>query len=192
MTLVFNKSVRNDVNMRYFEAMGAGAVLVTDSTLDNGVEELFSPGEDFLEYRDDASMLAAIDSLLADDEKREQIGARAQKHVLSRHTYHRRAEKILDVLAATTHHVKPGPEDYLPAYHLLHYPEAVLLEASRSVAGMRTQGDRNPVLALVVPLLSGLAGLLGWAYRLRYRLRHFRLDRKNAARVRDSRRSSVQ
>jgi len=190
--IVFNKSVRNDVNMRYFEAMGAGAVLVTDSTLDNGVEELFSPGEDFLEYRDDASMLAAIDSLLADDEKREQIGARAQKHVLSRHTYHRRAEKILDVLAATTHHVKPGPEDYLPAYHLLHYPEAVLLEASRSVAGMRTQGDRNPVLALVVPLLSGLAGLLGWAYRLRYRLRHFRLDRKNAARVRDSRRSSVQ
>ena len=63
--------------------LAPGAVLVTDSTLDNGVEELFSPGEDFLEYRDDASMLAAIDSLLADDEKREQIGARAQKHVLS-------------------------------------------------------------------------------------------------------------
>jgi hypothetical protein len=179
--IVFNKSVRNDVNMRYFEAMGAGAVLVTDSARGNGVEQLFNPGEDFLEYRDDATLFAAIDSLLADDEKRERIGARAQEHVLSRHTYRHRVEKILDVLAATTHRVKPGPEDYLPAYHLLHYPEAVLLEASRSMAGMRTQGDRNPVLALVVPLLSGLTWLLGWAYRLRYRLRYARLDRKNAA-----------
>jgi hypothetical protein len=173
--------------MRYFEAMGAGAVLVTDSARDNGVEELFSPGEDFLEYRDDASLLAAIDSLLADDGKREQIGARAQRHVLSGHTYRHRAEKILDVLAATVHRVKPGPEDYLPAYHLLHYPEAVLSEASRSLAGMRTQGDRNPVLALVMPLLSCLAGLLGLAYRLRYRLRYARLGRKNAARVREGR-----
>jgi glycosyltransferase involved in cell wall biosynthesis len=185
--VVFNKSVRNDVNMRYFEAMGAGAVLVTDSARDNGVEELFSPGEDFLEYRDDTSLLAAIDSLLADDDKREQIGARVRRHVLSGHTYRHRAEKILDVLAATTHRVKPGPEDYLPAYHLLHYPEAVLAEASRSLAGMRTRGDRNPVLALVGPLLLGLAGLLGWAYRLRYRLRYARLGRKNAARVRDER-----
>ena len=185
--IVFNKSVRNDVNMRYFEGMGAGAVLVTDSARDNGVEELFSPGEDFLEYRDDASLLAAIDSLLADDGKREQIGARAQKLVLSSHTYHRRAAKILDVLATTAHRVKPGPEDYLPAYHLLHYPEAVLLEASRSLAGMRTQGDRNPVLALVMPLLSGLAGLLGWAYRLRYRLRYARLGRKNPVREREGR-----
>jgi hypothetical protein len=185
--IVFNKSVRNDVNMRYFEAMGAGAVLVTDSARDNGVEELFSPGEDFLEYRDDASLLAAIDSLLADDEKREQIGARAQRHVLSGHTYRHRAEKILDVLATTAHRVKPGPEDYLPAYHLLHYPEAVLSEASRSLAAMRTQGDRNPVLALVGPLLSGMAGLLSWAYRLRYRLRYARLARKNAARVRERR-----
>lgn len=186
--IVFNRSVRNDVNMRYFEAMGAGAVLVTDSARDNGVEELFSPGKDFLEYRDDASLLASIDSLLADSGKRELIGARAQRHVLSGHTYRHRAERILDVLGATAHRVKPGPEDYLAAYHLLRFPEAVLAEASRSLAGMRTQGDRNPVLALVVPLLSALAGLLGRVYRLRYRLRYARLARKNAARVREGRR----
>lgn len=185
--IVFNRSVRNDVNMRYFEAMGAGAVLVTDSARENGVEELFSPGEDFLEYRDDASLIAAIDSVLADERKREQIGTRAQRHVLARHTYRHRAEKIVDVLAATTHRVKPGPEDYLPAYHLLRYPDAVLLEASRSLASMRTRGDRNPVLALVALLISGLAGLLGWAYRLRYLLRYARLDRKNAARAQGGR-----
>ena len=171
--------------MRYFEAMGAGAVLVTDSPArENGVEQLFSPGEDFLEYHDDASLLAAIDSVLADNEKRERIGARAQKRVLADHSYRHRAAKIVEVLAGATHRVRPGPEDYLPAYHLLRYPEAVLSEASRSLAGMRAQGDRNPVLALIAPWISGLAALLDGAYRLRYRLRHARLARKAAARVR--------
>lgn len=176
--VVFNRSVRNDVNMRYFEAMGAGAVLVTDSARENGVEQLFSPGEDFLEYQDDASMLAAIDSVLADDRMREIMGARAQNHVLSGHTYRHRAEKIVEVLAAAAHRVKPGPEDYLPAFHLLRYPEAVLVEAKRSLSAMRTDGDRNPALAVVLAVLSGLAGALKWAYRLRYRLRYARLARK--------------
>jgi len=181
--VVFNKSVRGEVNMRYFEAMGAGAVLVTDcAARENGVEELFNPGGDFLEYRDDASLLSAIDSLLADDETREQIGARARQRVLSDHTYQHRARKVVDALAAVEHRVRPGREDYLPAYHLLRYPDAVLSEASRSLSGMRTQGDRNPVLALIAPCVCGLAVLLSWAYRLRYRLRHARLARKTAGR----------
>lgn len=181
--VVFNKSVRSEVNMRYFEAMGAGAVLVTDrAARENGVEQLFSPGEDFLEYRDDASMLAGIDSLLADGGERERMATRARARVLSDHSYQHRARKIVEVLAAAEHRAKPGPEDYLPAYHLLHYPGAVLSEASRSLAGMRAQGDRNPVLALIAACTSALAALLGWAYRLRYRLRHARLARKTAAR----------
>jgi glycosyltransferase involved in cell wall biosynthesis len=178
--VVFNRSVRNDINMRYFEAMGAGAVLVTDSARENGVEQLFSPGEDFLEYHDDASMLSAIDSLLADEQKRERMGSRAQMHVLAGHTYRHRAAKIVEILAASTHRVRPGTEDYLPAYHLLRYPAAVVSEASRSLAGMRAEGDKNAVLALIAPLLSALGGLLAWAYRMRYRLRHARLARKNA------------
>jgi glycosyltransferase involved in cell wall biosynthesis len=183
--IVFNRSVRNDVNMRYFEAMGAGAVLVTDSARENGVEQLFGAGKYFLEYRDGASLLAAIDSLLGDEEERERIGARAQDYVLGHHTYRHRAEKILEALAATTHSKRPGPEDYLPAYHLMRYPEAVLSEASRSLTEMRTR-DRNPVLALVVALVLPLAGLLSWSYRLRFRLRYARLTRKHAKRVRQA------
>jgi hypothetical protein len=38
-----------------------------------------------------------------------------------------------------------------------------------------------------MPLLSCLAGLLGWAYRLRYRLRYARLGRKNPVREREGR-----
>jgi len=183
--VVFNHSVRAEVNIRYFEAMGAGAVLVTDrAPRETGVEQLFSPGEDFLEYHDDASMLSAIDSVLGDESKRESMGSRAQRHILANHTYRHRAEKILETLSAAEHRVRPGPADYLPAYHELRYPEAVMLEASRSLAGMKAQGDRNPVLALLVPVLSGLARMLGWAYRVRYRLRYARLARKGSARSR--------
>ena len=178
--VVFNYSVRSEVNIRYFEAMGAGAVLVTDrAPRETGVEQLFS-SEDFLEYHDDASMFSAIDSVLGDEHKRERMGSRAQKHVLASHTYRHRAAKIVEILAASTHRVRPGTEDYLPAYHLLRYPAAVVSEASRSLAGMRAEGDRNAVLALIAPLLSALGDLLAWAYRVRYRLRHARLARKNA------------
>ncbi len=178
--VVFNHSVRSEVNIRYFEAMGAGAVLVTDrAPRETGVEQLFSPGEDFLEYQDDASMFSAIDSVLGDEHKRERMGSRAQRHVLANHTYRHRAGKIVEILAASTHRVRPGTEDYLPAYHLLRYPAAVVSEASRSLAAMRAEGDSNAVLALIAPLLSALGGLLAWAYRVRYRLRHARLARKN-------------
>ena len=182
--VVFNHSVRSEVNIRYFEAMGAGAVLVTDrAPRETGVEQLFSPGEDFLEYHDDASMLSAIDSVLGDEHKRERIGSRAQRNVLANHTYRHRAGKIVEILAASTHRVRPGTEDYLPAYHLLRYPAAVVSEASRSLAGMRAEGDSNAVLALTAPLLSALGCLLAWAYRVRYRLRHARLARKKTAQL---------
>jgi hypothetical protein len=170
--IVFNKSARNDVNMRYFEAMAAGAVLVTDRTSGNGVEELFSPGKDFIEYENEASLLTTIDRLLADDSERERIGRRGRETVLSRHTYGQRAEQIAKVLLAGTHRVRPAPHDYLPVFHLLRFPDGVLSQAQRSLTWMRSNGDRNPLLAMAILLLRPLAGVLLWGYRLRYRLRY--------------------
>src|SRR5262249_47947996 len=136
-----------------------------------------------LEYHDDASMLSAIDSIVGDEHKRERMGSRAQRNVLANHTYRNRAAKVVEILEASTHRVRPGPEEYLPAYHLLGYPAAVVSEASRSLAGMRAVGDSNAVLALTVPLLSALGGLLAWAYRVRYRMRHARLARKKTGQL---------
>jgi len=67
--VVFNKSVNNDVNMRYFEAMGAGAVLLTDPAINNGVDELFRVGEHYFEYRDEKTLLVLIRSLMQDPER---------------------------------------------------------------------------------------------------------------------------
>ncbi|MFM9972790.1 MAG: glycosyltransferase [Burkholderiales bacterium] len=170
--IVFNKSARNDVNMRYFEGMASGAALVTDRLAGNGVEELFSPGEDFVEYHDKATLIAAIDRLLANDDERRRIGSRGRETVLKRHTYAQRAQQVLDTLSGLAHQVRPGPEDYLPVYHLLRYPDGVLDQAVKSLFWMRANGDRNPVLAIVYPALRVLTAILLWAYRLRYRIRY--------------------
>jgi len=170
--VVFNKSVRNDVNMRYFEAMAAGAALLTDRTSGNGVEELFSPGVDFVEYEDESSMLASIDRLLADDAERERIGQRGKETVLAHHTYRQRAEQLAKALLACPHRVRPSPGDYLPVFHLLRFPDGVLSQALSSLSWMRSNGDRNPVLAAAILLLWPLAQVLLKGYSLRYRLRY--------------------
>lgn len=175
--IVFNKSARNDVNMRYFEGMGAGATLVTDRTSGNGVEELFVPGVDFIEYEDKATLLSAIDRLLADDVERERIGRRGKETVLARHTYHQRAVQLVQRLFACQHRVRPTPGDYLPVYHLLRFPDGVLSQALSSLVRMRSNGDRNPVLAVVILFLRPLARSLLGGYSLRYRLRYRGISR---------------
>jgi hypothetical protein len=175
--IVFNKSVRNDVNMRYFEAMCAGAVLVTDKLKDNGVDVLFQPGTELVQYHDEASLVAAIDRLLANESERVAIGARARDRVLQEHTYEHRARKVLEVLLATTHSVRPAPHQYLSVFHMLRFPDGVLRTTARSLQALREAGDRNAVLALVATICSMLSWLLVRTYHARYRLRHWRLGR---------------
>lgn len=175
--VVFNKSARNDVNMRYFEGMASGAALVTDQTSGNGAETLFAPGIDFIEYQDETSLLAAIDRLLANDAEREKIGRQGRQTVLSRHTYRQRAEQLAKVLLACSHRIRPAPHEYLPVYHLLRYPDGVLSQALASLTWMRSNGDRNPLLAVAILLLWPLAQLLLWAYSLRYHLRYRAVSR---------------
>ena len=180
--IVFNKSVRNDVNMRYFEAMAAGAALLTDRTSGNGVEELFSPGVDFVEYEDETSMLASIDWLLANDAVRERIGQRGKETVLARHTYRQRAEQVAKALLACPHRVRPSPGDYLPVFHLLRFPDGVLSQALSSLSWMRSNGDRNPLLAAAILLLWPLAQVLLRGYSLRYHLRYRGVSRASKER----------
>ena len=174
--VVFNKSVRNDVNMRYFEAMCAGAVLVTDRLRDNGVQELFEV-DSLAVYEDEVSLMHALDRLLADDVTRERMGRKARESILARHTYRHRAEQMLAALNETIVRKRPGPDDYMPVFHRLRFPEGVAWASAASLRSLREKGDRNPVLALVSSIASALSWLLVRSYRLRYRLRHWRLAR---------------
>lgn len=113
--LVFNRSVKNDVNMRFFEAMGAGAVLLTDRIVGNGVEDLFEEGRHYLSYRDADNLLQLVRELLADPVRLQSMSEEARSHVISSHTYQHRADELVSKLHASSERTCPSPSDVFAA-----------------------------------------------------------------------------
>jgi len=93
--LVFNRSIRNDVNMRVFEALACGSLLVTNDLSDNGQGEIFRDGEHLVAYTEAEEMLATIAFYLTHEEERERIAACGRAVVLEKHTYRHRMQTIL-------------------------------------------------------------------------------------------------
>jgi GT2 family glycosyltransferase/tetratricopeptide (TPR) repeat protein len=93
--IVFNRSVRDDVNMRVFEALACGSLLMTNDLAENGQDELFRDGVHLAAYRDAEDLLDKIAFYLARDEVRRKVAARGREEALARHTYRHRMETIL-------------------------------------------------------------------------------------------------
>ena len=71
--LVFNRSVKNDVNMRVFEAVCSGSLLITNDLSDNGLSQLFQDGVHLATYSCDEELFDKIAYYLKHDEVRERI-----------------------------------------------------------------------------------------------------------------------
>ncbi|MFO1045208.1 MAG: glycosyltransferase [Planctomycetaceae bacterium] len=97
--IVFNRSVGNDINMRVFEALASGSLLLTNDLSENGQTDLFQNGIHLVTYRNCEEMLERLRYFLQHDEEREEIAARGRQEVLAKHTYRHRMEVILDTLA---------------------------------------------------------------------------------------------
>lgn len=95
--VVFNCSLAGDMNMRVFEGLCSGSLLVTDRVL-NGQEDLFASGEHLLTY-DDEDLVEVVAAALADDARRREIGARGAELVTRHHTYTHRMEALLRAVA---------------------------------------------------------------------------------------------
>jgi FkbM family methyltransferase len=93
--LVFNRSIRNDVNMRVFEALACGSLLLTNDLSDNGQAELFQDGVHLATYRDAEELLDKAAYYLDRPAVRERIAAAGRAEVLARDTYRHRMEKLL-------------------------------------------------------------------------------------------------
>jgi len=91
----FNYSINNDINMRIFEILSCGTLLVTNYIRDNGFEELFSDGLNVVTYKDASKLLKVIDYYLAHDEERERIAKEGHLLATNLHTYKERLKKIL-------------------------------------------------------------------------------------------------
>lgn len=96
--IVLNPPLAGDLNMRVFEAAGAGAMLLT-SAMDS-VEHVLPPGSyELVEGTDPAAWVAAAKRLLAEPEETERRAEAARQAVTSMHTYDHRAATVVSRLA---------------------------------------------------------------------------------------------
>ncbi|MFH1779369.1 MAG: glycosyltransferase [Candidatus Omnitrophota bacterium] len=94
----FNYSINNDINMRMFEVLSCGALLITNYIRDNGFEELFSDGLNVVAYKSPVELFQKIDYYLAHEEERERIAKEGHLLAIVLHTYKERLRKMLEVV----------------------------------------------------------------------------------------------
>ena len=92
--IVFNKSILNELNMRVFEALASGSLLITDR-IKNGLTELFSEDTDLVCYSSDEDLISKLKFYLNHPAERESIAKQGHESVMARHTYDHRAQQIV-------------------------------------------------------------------------------------------------
>lgn len=123
--VVVNQSVHDDLNQRVFEAMGCGALLITDR-ITHSLEDIGAPGRDFLVYSPgDAGELASlIRGALEHPAESAAMARRGHARVFASHLVRHRVDRLLETLA------KP-PVRARPRAHILAHLAAALEHVSR-------------------------------------------------------------
>lgn len=101
--IVLNQTVSGDLNFRVFEALGAGALLLTEAS-GNGLLDLFTPGVDLVTYTrgnvEEAAHL--INHFLQHPGQSQEIATRGELKVRNFHQSHHRAKTILQFIQNTS------------------------------------------------------------------------------------------
>ena len=96
--IVFNDAVKEDLNMRVFEALATGSLLLTDRAQGSGLEEMFVDRQHLVYYDDEDTLETLADHYLRQTDERERIGEQGRAEVLRWHTYDHRAATLLDTV----------------------------------------------------------------------------------------------
>ena len=92
----FNYSIRSDINMRFFEVMACGAMLLTNTLPRKDLDSLdLIPGRDFIEYRNFEELFSLVEYYLYHDQERGRIAESGHCKVIKEHTYLERVEQML-------------------------------------------------------------------------------------------------
>ncbi|MBH5399801.1 glycosyltransferase [Bradyrhizobium sp. CNPSo 4010] len=87
---------------RVFEAIGAGACLITDQW--TGIDHFLEPGREVLVAADGAEVAEHLAAL--DPERARSIARRARARILSQHTYRQRARQFNDLFVANSSRIE--------------------------------------------------------------------------------------
>lgn len=86
-----------DANLRVFEAMAAGALLIT--ALPTELTQIgFEEGIHFIGYEKESELVPLVQRYLSDEAARQRIAGTARELVLDEHTYNRRVETIVKLI----------------------------------------------------------------------------------------------
>jgi hypothetical protein len=91
--IVFNISINGDLNMRFFEALLGGALLITNR-IQNGLSDLFIEDVHYVGYSTTEEAISKIEYYLANDNKRQTIAKNGNILVKKNHTYDKRWDEI--------------------------------------------------------------------------------------------------
>jgi hypothetical protein len=97
--IVINQAVRDDLNLRVFEAMGCGSLLVTDR-ITHSLHDLFDEGRDYLAYTpgDAGDCAQKVTWALEHPDEAEGIARSGHAKTVSRHCETHRAAKVMESL----------------------------------------------------------------------------------------------
>jgi hypothetical protein len=143
--LVLNASINGDLNMRVFEAMAAGAMLVTNR-IGNGLADLFEEGTHYVGYSSTPEAMDRIAHYLDNNDERQAIAHAGQAAVLAHHTYDHRWEVIRRTSSGAQGH---SPARDLPALALgeLYAAAFLALRQPQRIAQVRRRYGMSGHLA---------------------------------------------
>lgn len=84
------------LNMRLFEGMGCGALVLTDWVPYQ--EKLFKDGKHYVVYREIDDLLGKLEYFLEHLDEAQRIAGAGYRHVMARHTYAHRAGELLTII----------------------------------------------------------------------------------------------
>jgi len=97
--IVVNYPINNDINLRIFEAMSAGALVITHRIKDNGFEEIFKENEHLVVFDDILKeMRQKIDFYLENKDLRQKIAYQGFEYVKNNHTFRHRLRDIFKII----------------------------------------------------------------------------------------------
>jgi hypothetical protein len=139
-----------EANMRVFEVMGSGALLLT--RLPTELSDMgFQEGVHFIGYRREEELVPLIRRFLADDAARLKIAGNGHEVVWRDHTYDSRAARILDQVQSDEGRLlapaRRWSQEQIALVYLDHYAAHMYL--NRAHEEWRTIARRNPLKAAV-------------------------------------------
>jgi O-antigen biosynthesis protein len=94
--IVFNISIKDDINMRVFETLSTGSFLLTNWIPTLG--DLFEDGKHLETYKTLDEMVEKAKYYLEHDDERELIARTGHEEFIAKHTYKHRVETILSIV----------------------------------------------------------------------------------------------